>query len=58
MAWGPEKCKVVRGGTSREENLREVGKLRIWGGCMVGRVGRCVFIKSLLLCSLELTAHR
>lgn len=29
---GAEKCKVVRGGTSREENLREVCKLRVWRG--------------------------
>lgn len=57
VARGPEKCKVVGGGTSREENLGEVGQLRVGGGCMEGRVRRCVFIKSLLLCSFELAAH-
>lgn len=25
----PEKCKVVRGGTSREENLRQMGQLGV-----------------------------
>lgn len=57
VARGPEKCKVMRGGTSGEENLGEVGQLGVWGGCMEGRVRRCVLIKTLLLCSFKLASH-
>lgn len=36
VACGPEKCEVVGGGTSREENLGKVSQLGIRGGCMEG----------------------
>lgn len=58
MTWGSKKCKVVRGGASREENFGEVGELRVGGGCVEGSMRRRVFVKSLLLCSFVLTAHR
>lgn len=36
VARGSEKCKVVRGGTSRKENFRQVSQLGVWGGCVEG----------------------
>lgn len=57
VCWGSEKCKVVRGGTSRKENLGEVGQLGIRRAGMEGRVRRRILVESLLFRRFVLASH-